>query len=1270
MKMNFLISFFLLIVFLLLNASGFAGKRYWRGNGSNTNWNSTGNWSATLTGATGSSVPGSSDSAYFDSTGVGQCVINATVSIKHLKITSYFIDTIKQGSFAITIGTSGVILNGGTFWGGTASVTDQGIFTLSGGTFKSTSGTLTIQKDYTFSSGTFSHNNGTLLFTGVFNITGNTTLYKCSFLPLTGVGGTFTIDTSTVITVNDKLTCGDVVLKKGTVDAQGDIAQTGTNSTSSTGTGVIRINGIGTQTFTGQPATRSSHGAISWIKIDKTNGTLFIKDTIVIRGKWEYISGTVDMANFICALSFPINGSTFPNTIKGTQSISNLVISGSAGSANTLTINSGDTLTVSGNILTSGTSDAKINGYINLHGNITINNTANVSTSAGGTGTITVNGSGKQTITGSASIGQGRLCNIKINKSSDTLILKNIVNLSGDWTYVAGIIDASTYTSTVAFCFSTGRTISGKHSLYNVSFYAPNSCTNTISSTDTLTVNGTLTTEGSSVIALNTGVICLKGDCTLNNTSTSTSSGGTATLYFNGPGDHTFTGSSTLFASKLCNVKINKSGGTLSLDNIITLADNSSWKLVNGVIDPGKSTVIFTRGTKSIEGKQSFYNLTFEATSSASTVTLISTDTITVTNELKFSGTSANTINTGVINAEGDITITNTGGALGGGSATINICGVGSQFLTGNGIVIAGCLPNVKVNKSTGTLQFASIFSLASTSTWKYIQGYVDPGTSTFAIISGGDVDCDNGSAFMKFNNFTVQGGSTAATLSGMLRLNGNLKIDAARTLNTNSYNIEVGGNFMILGTLTFGTSKITFNGYNNQYITNPATGTLSLYDVELNKPSGKLYLQGPNLQVNHQLTLTEGIISSTSSKTLFLIDNATVSGGSDSSYVNGPVKKTGNDIFTFPLGDTVLTSGAYHPLSITIPSSSTDAFTATYYSANQTAGTTKVDSIDLSTCEYWTIARNVGSSNVKTTLGWNTNNCLSSNAYDMVVSGWDGTNSIWKSLENTNITISGSTGSVTASATPFWNSTNAVNVMIAKKKSITTTEHVREPYCFPGATRGFVHIGVTFGAPPYTYAWSNSATTQDIDSLTAGTYSLTITDRYSRTFTRNYTLENCTNWSTLPSGLSSDTTGQLHKSSGDTTWLAGQSVLIIDSLETGRWIKFTIADTASKFLIGFGPVAVDSVEEETNLMMFLEGSQLTVIETDNDGFYSKEVIGTIAVNDILKVELSETDGILYYKNDVLIHNGKLLSNARLQLTANLYGSNKNIKKIRCSSNN
>lgn len=67
-------------------------QRYWVDGGSSTNWNATGNtnWSATSGGANNASVPTSADDVFFDSSsGIGNSVISANISIKSLDCAGY-----------------------------------------------------------------------------------------------------------------------------------------------------------------------------------------------------------------------------------------------------------------------------------------------------------------------------------------------------------------------------------------------------------------------------------------------------------------------------------------------------------------------------------------------------------------------------------------------------------------------------------------------------------------------------------------------------------------------------------------------------------------------------------------------------------------------------------------------------------------------------------------------------------------------------------------------------------------------------------------------------------------------------------------------------------------------------------------------------------------------------------------------------------------------------------------------------------------------------
>lgn len=65
------------------------------------------------------------------------------------------------------------------------------------------------------------------------------------------------------------------------------------------------------------------------------------------------------------------------------------------------------------------------------------------------------------------------------------------------------------------------------------------------------------------------------------------------------------------------------------------------------------------------------------------------------------------------------------------------------------------------------------------------------------------------------------------------------------------------------------------------------------------------------------------------------------------------------------------------------------------------------------------------------------------------------------------------------------------------------TVESLENVSCY-GLEDGAININVIGGTPPYTYAWSNGASSEDISGLDAGTYSVTVTDSQLCEFTLN----------------------------------------------------------------------------------------------------------------------------------------------------------------------
>ncbi len=72
---------------------------------------------------------------------------------------------------------------------------------------------------------------------------------------------------------------------------------------------------------------------------------------------------------------------------------------------------------------------------------------------------------------------------------------------------------------------------------------------------------------------------------------------------------------------------------------------------------------------------------------------------------------------------------------------------------------------------------------------------------------------------------------------------------------------------------------------------------------------------------------------------------------------------------------------------------------------------------------------------------------------------------------------------------------------------SLAISGNVTNPSC-PLSTDGSVNISVSGGIPPYTFLWSNGATTEDVSGLGTGTYSVQVTDNVGCVETASFELE------------------------------------------------------------------------------------------------------------------------------------------------------------------
>lgn len=255
---------------------------------------------------------------------------------------------------------------------------------------------------------------------------------------------------------------------------------------------------------------------------------------------------------------------------------------------------------------------------------------------------------------------------------------------------------------------------------------------------------------------------------------------------------------------------------------------------------------------------------------------------------------------------------------------------------------------------------------------------------------------------------------------TGTLAVNcNNINIESGATLTMGSGTINVTGNFTNNGTFNCGTGTVVFNGTAAQSI-NSGNASIVFNNLTINKNTGDLTLN-KTTEINSTLTFTKGLINSSTSNLLVFNNNASATSAGANSYAAGPVRKVGNQAFTFPVGK----SGKYAPIGISAPSVTTDHFTAEYFaddpnSVNYLRSSMESGIQTVSACEYWILDKTNGNSGVNVTLSWDVNarSCGITQPSELRVLRWESTNGgIWQDKSNTSFSSNYpySTGSITS---------------------------------------------------------------------------------------------------------------------------------------------------------------------------------------------------------------------------------------------------------------
>lgn len=458
-----------------------------------------------------------------------------------------------------------------------------------------------------------------------------------------------------------------------------------------------------------------------------------------------------------------------------------------------------------------------------------------------------------------------------------------------------------------------------------------------------------------------------------------------------------------------------ESGGIVNADPGAQLTLNNAglaWSN-NGTFNANTSNIIFTNASATLNGSTNFYDVTINSGAALligsgsvmriggtitnngiwSTGLLENTveyngnnQTILIPNgstqsyhNLVISGSGTTVLPAATINLLGNFTIN---GVISSSGNTIALNALDAQSINGASPIT---LNNLSINYSNEAVTLNQDLSIANTLTIS--QGKLAIGSHTLTL-SGNVINTVPNNITGSINSNLIVNGTVSPTLSFDQTVPGVSNALNDFTINSNGQAPLLGSDLEVNGTMLFTAGKLAINGHTltlKATVVNTVTGGLRgssssnlivngntfspslsfdqttagttnlLQNFTINSNGQSVLLANP-LVIGGTLNLTDGLIVTTSVNSLTLTAAAGFTGGSDLSFVDGPLVR--NTAIASPVIFPAGKVNSYRPVSVTPASALDGVYSAEYFSDITPAGSYALLLSGIATDEYWDISK------------------------------------------------------------------------------------------------------------------------------------------------------------------------------------------------------------------------------------------------------------------------------------------------------------------------